>query len=61
MTITDGCFDVSCLIAVHVARHCSSQRDPDLSSKLRDASKFEIGIKSVGVLDDVFESLMMKE
>ena len=61
MTIVDGCFDVSCLIAEHVARQCHSQRAPDLSSKLIDAIKFEIGIKSVDVLNNVFESLMMKE
>ena len=61
MTIADGCFAASCMIAEHMARQCHSQKYPDLSSKLVDASKFEIGIKSVGVLDDVFESLMMKE
>ena len=61
MTIVDGCFDVSCLIAEHVARQCHSQRAPDLSSKLIDAIKFDLGIESVDVNDNVFENLIMKE
>jgi hypothetical protein len=48
-------------MAVHVACQCHSQRAPDLSSKLIDVIKFEIGIESVDVIDNVFENLMMKE
>ena len=61
MTIADGCFDVSCLVALNVARQCHSQRAPDLSSKLIDATKFQIGIESVDVLNNVFERVIMKE
>jgi hypothetical protein len=61
MTIADGCIDVSCLMAVHVACQCHSQRAPDLSSKLIDVIKFEIGIESVDVIDNFLENLMMKE
>lgn len=37
MTIADGCFAASCMIAEHMARQCHSQRDLHLSSKLVDA------------------------
>lgn len=61
MTIANGCFAASCMIAEHMARQCHSQRDLHLSSKLVDAIEFEIGIKPVDMLNKACEDLMMKE